>query len=156
MKTSTVNRLSTLGLWLATLLVSPAVPVSLQTLPSGTVTLKTSAAIATTSLLDTTGSLGPSNDRTLSSGRTMRMALHSFAGHSGQTVSMTLTSQDFDTVVVLADGSTSEVVETNYDANSKNSGLQVTLPSTGSYYVGVASPSSQATGNYRLVVTARN
>ena len=151
-----MNRLSTLGLSLATLLVSLAIPVSLQTLPSGTITLETSEAIATASLVDTTGSLGPSNDRTLSSGRTKRMALHSFTGRSGQIVSITLTSQDFDTVVVLADGSTSEVVETNHDANSKNSGLQVTLPSTGNYYVGVTSPSSQAAGNYRLVVTARN
>lgn len=151
-----MKHLSFLGLSLATLLASLAVPVGLQTLPDGTVTLDTSKAIATSSLVDTSGQIGPEHEKTLSSGRTMRMALHSFWGRSGQTVTIALTSQDFDTIAVLYDSTTAEVLVNHHDPNSNNATVQVTLPTSGPYLVGVTSTRSQPAGNYRLVVTDRN
>jgi hypothetical protein len=151
-----MNRFSTLGLSLATLAVTLSAPISLQTLPSGTVTLETAEAVATSSLINVSGQIGPEHERTLSSGRTRRMALHSFWGRRGQSITISLTSQDFNTVVALIDANTNEVIDIQSDLTSNNSTLQITLPTDGPYLVGVTSPSPQPAGNYRLLVTAQN
>lgn len=151
-----MNRFSALGLSLATLAVTLSAPVTLQTLPGGTVTLETAEAVANAALINVSGQIGPEHEKTLSSGRTMRMAMHSFWGRSGQSITISLTSQDFNTVVALIDANTTEVLDIQADPTSNNSTLQITLPSDGPYLVGVTSPSPQPAGNYRLLVTARN
>jgi hypothetical protein len=151
-----MNRFSALGLSLATLAVTLSAPISLQTLPGGTVTLETAEAVATSSLVNVRGQIGPEHERTLSSGRTMRLVTHTFQGRRGQSITISLTSQDFDTVVALVDGNTREVLDTQGDPTSNNSTLQITLPNDGLYLVGVTSTSPQPAGNYRLLVTARN
>lgn len=151
-----MNHISALGLSLATLLVSLAIPVSLQTLPSGTVAIETAEAVATSALINVSGQIGPEHERSLSSGRTMRVVMHTFQGRRGQAITISLTSQDFKTVVALVDGNTREVLDTQADPTSNNSTLQITLPNDGPYLVGVTSTSPQPAGNYRLLVTARN
>jgi hypothetical protein len=151
-----MNRFTALGLSLATLTVTLAAPLSLQTLPGGTVTLETAEAVATSTLINVSGQIGPEHEKTLSDGRTMRMVLHSFWGRSGQSITISLTSQDFDTVIALFDASTTEVLVNHHDPKNNNATAQVTLPTSGPYLVGVTSPSSKPAGNYRLVVTDRN
>ena len=107
-----MNRFSALGLSLATLLVSLAIPVSLQPLPGGTVAIETAEAVATSALINVSGQIGPEHERTLSSGRTMRLVTHTFQGRRGQSITISLTSQDFKTVVALVDGNTREVLDT--------------------------------------------
>jgi|GEM_PF-193905 len=87
-----------------------------------------------------------SGDETLSSGEFIDT--YTFTGSPGQRVSIDLSSDDFDTYVILAAPSGEQ--EENDDADGSNSQLVVDLTEQGTYEVWVTSYSEGETGSYRL------
>lgn len=76
---------------------------------------------------------------------------YTFSGRAGQAVTISLTSPDFDTLVVLVDPSGSELATNDDYARSLNSTIVITLPSSGTYKVLARSFSGQG-GNYTVTV----
>jgi tetratricopeptide (TPR) repeat protein len=101
-------------------------------------------------LLNATGVL-ETNDPQLNDGS--YFDVHTFEGQSGQIVTITLESADFDTFLILLDPN-SNPQNTNDDANadSTNSAISQALPMDGVYSVVVTSYEPGAVGTYRLQV----
>lgn len=76
---------------------------------------------------------------------------YTFSGTAGQAVTITMTSPEFDTVLVLRDSSNQDVAFNDDYARSLNSTIVTTLPATGEYTVVARSFSGQG-GPYALVV----
>lgn len=78
---------------------------------------------------------------------------HSFYGTSGQTVTIAMESNEFDTYLILL-GPNGELIDQNDDAapGNLNSRLTVTLPRTGSYTIYANSYDSSGRGRYTLTV----
>lgn len=105
-----------------------------------------------------TGSLG-SGDAELDDGR-----LHdayAYTGRAGERVRITMSSDDFDTVVILGrivDGAFEEL-DSNDDAEAEDEGtnsvLEVELPDDGRYVIQATSFSTDGEGDYRLTVGGR-
>ncbi|PSB13552.1 serine protease [filamentous cyanobacterium CCP2] len=110
----------------------------------------TSAARSSSPLLQTEGLLGESS-RTLQDGSLYEE--HTFYGTAGQTVTISLESNEFDTYLILL-GPSDQVVGENDDASSStlNSSLTVTLPVTGTYRIIANAYDSSGRGQYLLTV----
>ncbi|MGF1500034.1 MAG: trypsin-like peptidase domain-containing protein [Elainellaceae cyanobacterium] len=78
---------------------------------------------------------------------------HEFQGQAGQTVTITLQSQDFNTYLILI-GPNEQVIEQNDDisATNPNSELTVTLPVTGTYRAIANSYDSSGRGEYQITI----
>jgi S1-C subfamily serine protease len=78
---------------------------------------------------------------------------HIFEGRAGQTVTISLTSNEFDTFLILMD-SDGNGIDANDDVaeGNTNSQLVVTLPQTGSYRIVVNAYDRAGRGNYVLTV----
>lgn len=78
---------------------------------------------------------------------------YSFQGTRGQTVTITMESNEFDTYLILMD-SDGQVIEQNDDAtpNSTNSQITVTLPQSGTYRVIANAYDRNGRGRYILTV----
>jgi S1-C subfamily serine protease len=76
-----------------------------------------------------------------------------FEGRAGQTVTITLESEEFDTYLVLI-GTDGRVLEENDDRNSQttNSMIRITLPFTGRYRILANAVDNQGQGRYLLTV----
>lgn len=76
-----------------------------------------------------------------------------FEGQAGQTITITLESEDFDTYLVLI-GADGQVIEENDNRNSQttNSSIQITLPSRGKYRILANSVDHRGRGRYLLTV----
>jgi hypothetical protein len=73
-------------------------------------------------------------------------------GRAGDRVTVTLTSEDFDTYVGVLSGT--DVLAENDDSDGTNSQVEVTLPAGGAYTVLVTSYADGATGAYTLRATS--
>ena len=78
--------------------------------------------------------------------------LFSFAGRSGQSVTLTMNSSAFDTYLVLVGPSGSQV-DANEDSDGVNSRMQVTLPSAGTCTIEATSFLTSARGAYTLALS---
>jgi len=80
---------------------------------------------------------------------------YSFEGRAGQAISIILTSEDFDTYLILL-GPDKNVVDQNDDftENDLNSTLLLTLPNSGTYTVLVNSFNKAGHGRYTLSITS--
>jgi serine protease Do len=78
---------------------------------------------------------------------------YQFEGRAGQTVTINMNSDDFDTYLVLI-GSDGRALEENEDRNSQttNSTIQITLPSTGKYRILANTVNNRERGSYTLTV----
>lgn len=76
---------------------------------------------------------------------------HTFSGEAGQTVMITLSSDEFDPYLVLLDPSGKEIAVNDDYARSLNSAIVFTLPESGQYKVVARSFSGQG-GNYAVNV----
>lgn len=76
---------------------------------------------------------------------------YTFAGKAGDTVTISMTSTDFDTFLVLQSPSGQEIASNDDYARSLNSTIVITLPSNGTYKVLARSFSGQG-GNYLVTV----
>ncbi len=85
---------------------------------------------------------------------------YSFSGTAGQAISVSLTSSAFDTYLYLLDAD-GNVIEENDDTSSATTDSRipmgagvVTLPSTGTYYIGANSYDAGQTGAYTVSLNA--
>lgn len=75
-----------------------------------------------------------------------------FSGEAGQTVTIELMSEEFDTYLYLAGPGLREPLSDDDSAGDLNSRIVTTLPETGEYRIIVSGISSSATGNFTLSV----
>ncbi|NJN86596.1 MAG: tetratricopeptide repeat protein [Leptolyngbyaceae cyanobacterium SL_7_1] len=92
-------------------------------------------------LLQESGSLAPANDE------------YTFSGTAGQSITITMTSDEFDTVIELLDAQGQQVAFNDDYARTLNSTIVTTLPRTGTYKV-LARSFSGAGGRYVITVRA--
>lgn len=80
---------------------------------------------------------------------------HMFPGSSGQQVTITLSSQDFDPYLILLDPQGRRISENDdISRDNLNSRLVITLPSTGQYTVVANSYEANKSGSYEITVSA--
>ncbi|MBW4515602.1 MAG: trypsin-like peptidase domain-containing protein [Timaviella obliquedivisa GSE-PSE-MK23-08B] len=97
------------------------------------------------------GSLG-ANSRVLQSDRSPYQE-HTFQGNAGQRVSISLESREFDSYLILLDPDGKKIAENDdASANTMNSALTVTLPSTGTYRIIANTYDSTGRGQYTLSI----
>lgn len=102
-------------------------------------------------LLDEQGELGPAS-HVLSSDNSLYEE-HYFEGRAGQTVTVMLQSNDFDTYLILVDPAGNVVGENDdMEPDNYNSALTVTLPQNGTYRVIANSYDQTGRGNYTITV----
>jgi tetratricopeptide (TPR) repeat protein len=77
---------------------------------------------------------------------------HQFSGKAGQAVAITMTSQDFDTVLSLVNPEGLEIAYSNNYEPSRTSTLVAVLPVDGTYTVRTRSLSGQEAGDYTVAV----
>lgn len=105
-------------------------------------------------VLSTQGSLS-SGDAVLDDGSLYDQ--YTFAGNSGQQVTISLESQDFDPYLILLDPQGRRISENDdISRNNRNSQLVVVLPSTGTYTVVANSYEAGKSGNYEIKVEVGN
>ncbi|MEO0986756.1 MAG: trypsin-like peptidase domain-containing protein [Cyanobacteria bacterium J06639_14] len=79
--------------------------------------------------------------------------LYTFEGQAGQQVTISLTSQDFNTYLVLVNNSGRILADSdNIDASTTDSQITTTLPSSGTYNIIVNGFSTSDQGRYTLTV----
>lgn len=77
-----------------------------------------------------------------------------FSGRAGQEVTINLSSQDFDTYLIVLDSNRNKVGENDdFSESDTNSRLTLTLPSDGSYSVIINAFDSTGRGRYSLTVS---
>jgi hypothetical protein len=150
---------NTVGLSLATLAISIAAPLTVRYVPQSapTFSIAQAQAVASAPLLQVQDRLGP-HKRVVEFDEGNRFAaIHHFDGTAGQAVSITLESDDFDTILMLID-SKGEVVASNDDISTTNtnSRIDITLPATERYMLLVTSYELEGQGDYRLAVVPQS
>jgi pre-peptidase len=79
--------------------------------------------------------------------------LYGFNGTAGQQLTITLSSSQFDTIALLYNsGGGSPIAADDDGGGGTNSLLVFTLPSTGTYYIGVNSYDANSFGTYQLTL----
>jgi serine protease Do len=148
--------LSTVGISLATLVISVAAPLTVRYVPQSAPTLSIAQAVASAPLLQVQDRLG-SHKRIVEFEEGDRFAsTHAFNGSAGQAVAINLESNDFDTILLLINAK-GEVIASNDDdgLNTTNSRIDITLPATDTYMVYVTSFEFEGQGSYQLAVVPR-
>lgn len=87
-------------------------------------------------------------DQTLDDGE--YIDIYTFQGQPGQRVILTLTSQDFDTFLLLLAPSGKDTQNDDYEMNSRQSRIEAVLDEAGQWSVGVTSFKEGETGRYTL------
>lgn len=104
-------------------------------------------------LLDETGVLEAGDQLLESDGSLYDM--YAFEGEANQTVTVSVTSEEFDTYLVVFDENGTEIARNDdTDTDTVNSEVTLTLPYDGSYAVVVNGFDSTSEGDYSLVVFA--
>lgn len=129
---------------------SGAYSLTVQTAASDAI-VPSENATTTTTILQESGEL-QAGDSTLPNDGSL-FDIYSFEGEAGQTVTITLESEEFDTYVILIDADGSAVAQ-NDDASegNTNSHLRFSLPYTGQYQIIVNSYDKTGLGRYTLSV----
>ena len=80
---------------------------------------------------------------------------HWFVGRAGETVNITLTSEEFDTYLMVYDANGHRIAQNDdiSDAN-KNSSVTVTLPADGQYRIVANAFNDLGYGHYKLTVVS--
>ena len=82
-----------------------------------------------------------------------RSAIYTFSGSAGQTVTITLSSTDFDSYLSLKDSSGEEIAYDDDSAGNLNAKIQdFTLPADGTYTIQATSFGSFVTGSFTLTL----
>jgi len=148
-----MNRLSTIGLSLATLVISVATPLTVRYAPHSAPTIALARAVASAPQWQVQDRLGPHKQVVEFDQGNRFAAIYSFNGTAGQELSVTLESSDFDTILILINA-TGESIASNDDisATNTNSRIDITLPATEQYLLLVTSSEFEGQGDYRLAV----
>lgn len=148
-----MNRLSTIGLFLATLAISTAAPLSVRDVAQSMPTLSLARAVASVRLFQVQDTLSPHKQVVEFDQGNRFSSTHTFNGTAGQSVSITLDSDDFDPVLILIDAKGESIASSDdISATNANSRIDITLPSTEQYLLLVTSFEFEGQGNYRLAV----
>ncbi|MBW4653740.1 MAG: PPC domain-containing protein [Kaiparowitsia implicata GSE-PSE-MK54-09C] len=149
--------LNTVGLSLATLVISVAAPLTVRYAPQSAPTLSIAQAVASAPLLQVQDRLGPHKQVVEFEEGNRFASYHHFNGTAGQAVSITLESNDFDTILMLIN-SKGERVAFNDDISptNTNSRIDIALPATERYMLLVTSFELEGQGDYRLAVVPQN
>ncbi len=75
---------------------------------------------------------------------------HTFEGTAGEQIKIELSSEEFDTYLILIDPEGKKIAENDDYGSNKNAGIVITLPLTGTYKIIANSYQPQTTGNYSL------
>ena len=94
-----------------------------------------------------TGRLDQTSDQ-LDDGR--YHAIHTFEGTAGEVLAIKLTSEDFDTYLMLVSPDEATIAEDDDGAGGTNSQIVITLPTTGTYTLIANSFEAGQTGQYQL------
>ncbi|MFC1499463.1 caspase family protein [Candidatus Zixiibacteriota bacterium] len=97
------------------------------------------------------GTLEP-GDNTLEADR--YTDIFTFDGQAGQTISVEMTSSDFDTYIGLAFPSEESIENDDHEGSTNRSRIDLTLQETGRYSVIATSYASGETGSYQVSLTA--
>jgi len=145
--------LHTVGISLATLVISVAAPLTVRYVPQSAPTLSIAQAVASAPLLQVQDRLGPQKEVVEFDEGNRFASTHYFNGTANQAVSISLQSNDFDTVLLLIN-SKGEVVSANDDISQTNfnSRIDITLPATDRYMLLVTSIEFEGQGSYQLAV----
>ncbi|NJN60926.1 MAG: hypothetical protein HC795_04800 [Coleofasciculaceae cyanobacterium RL_1_1] len=110
------------------------------------------AQVPQTVLLDRNGELTDS-DEILESDNS-RFDVYLIEGNANQTVTISLSSNIFDTFLMLLDGEGNSIAQNDdISASNTNSSLTTTLPSSGTYLVVVNGLDSSSRGSYRVTAS---
>lgn len=102
-------------------------------------------------LLQEQGTLGPESSVMPSDGSLYQE--HRFQGNVGQSVTISLESDDFDTYLIVLDVNGRPIAENNNIApNNTNSAVTITLPQSGTYRIIANAFDRTGRGTYRLMV----
>ena len=80
---------------------------------------------------------------------------YTFKTKEGFAIEVSMTSNEFDTYLILADPNDAKIGEDD-DSNGTNASLSLTAPISGSYTVVANSKTSGMTGAYELRISARD
>lgn len=148
-----MQRLSTIGLFLATLVISTATPLSVRHTAHSAPTLSLARAVASAPLLQVQDRLGPHKQVVEFDQGNRFASTHTFNGTAGQSVSITLDSNDFDPVLILINAKGEAIASSDdISATNPNSRIDITLPATEQYLLLVSSFEFEGQGTYRLAV----
>lgn len=89
-------------------------------------------------------------DRTLDDGSLYHV--YTFNGRSGQRITLNLTSNEFDTYLILLDSNGENIADNDDFQGGTNSHITITLPRTGEYSVIVNGYDSSSRGAYELAI----
>lgn len=146
---------TTIGLFLTTLVISSATPLSVRYAPQAQSmpTLSLARAVASAPLLQVQDRLGPHKQVVEFDQGNRFASTHAFNGTAGQSVSIILESGDFDPILILINAK-GEAIASNDDisATNTNSRIDITLPSSERYLLLVTSFEFEGQGDYRLAV----
>ncbi|TVQ07241.1 MAG: hypothetical protein EA368_14760 [Leptolyngbya sp. DLM2.Bin27] len=145
--------LQPIGISLATLVISVAAPLTVRYVPQSVPTLSLAQAVASAPLLQVQDRLGPHKQVVEFDEGNRFASAHHFNGTAGQAVSITLESDDFDTILMLINAK-GERIAFNDDISptNTNSRIDTTLPATERYMLLVTSFEFEGQGDYRLAV----
>ena len=148
--------LNTVGLSLATLAITVAAPLTVRYVPQSAPTLTIAQAVAAAPLLQVQDRLGPHKQVVEFDEGNRFASYHTFDGTAGQAVSITLESDDFDTILILINAK-GEAIASNDDISptNTNSRIDIALPATERYLLLVTSFEYEGQGDYRLAVVPR-
>lgn len=113
--------------------------IAATTILAGSALVISTAPVQAQTILEQEGSLAPAQGE------------HTFTGNAGQSVVITLDSEDFDTVLSVLGPDGEEIAYNDDSGNSLNSRVIITLPTRGTYTAVARSFSGQA-GDYTLSV----
>jgi pimeloyl-ACP methyl ester carboxylesterase len=107
------------------------------------------------------GSLSPSDGRSVARGNSYFADRYTLMGSAGQQIAISMVSSDFDTYLYLLRADNMVLASDNDGGGGRNSRIPAgsgffTLPATGTYIIEATSFLANATGNYSLVVTDTN
>ena len=149
--------LNTVGISLATLVISVAAPLTVRYVPQSAPTFSIAQAVASAPLLQVQGRLGPDKQVVEFDEGNRFASTHFFNGTAGQAVNITLESNNFDTILLLIN-SKGERVASNDDISqtNTNSRIDIMLPTTDRYMLLVTSFEFEGQGDYRLAVVPQS
>ncbi|MFP4221421.1 MAG: trypsin-like peptidase domain-containing protein [Phormidium sp.] len=99
------------------------------------------------------GTLGP--DSNVLPGDNSYFNAYSFEGQAGQTVSLDLTSNDFDAYLILLDANGNSVAQDDDSASGTNARIVTQLPETGTYILLANSFRGGESGDYELTLRSQ-
>ncbi|WOD39784.1 PPC domain-containing protein [Nodosilinea sp. E11] len=149
--------LNTVGLSLATLVISIATPLTVRYVPQSAPTLSIAQAVASAPLLQVQDRLGPHKQVVEFDEGNRFASAHHFNGTAGQMVSITLESNDFDTILMLINSKGERIASSDdISQTNTNSRIDITLPATDRYMLLVTSFEFEGQGDYRLAVVPQS